>query len=201
MRTVTCHVAAARGKANRATGAGSRRINISSTWYSYTLSLSARYGFGMSHRSSRKKRLRNATCQMRNPTLRTPPPPFLPKKIPPWPTSKQCMCGRIPNLGAMERNNSENLTSSLEDLQPHLSLCSTAVFPVSSSIEANFYDMAWLESGLCLFASRSAPPAVLLARRFAFSRSCSSLAARLASLSLRSFSRRRALDSNSCQSP
>ena len=58
-----------------------------------------------------------------------------------------------------------------------------------------------LEPGRTLFGSRSVP-ADPLARRLAFSRSCSScLTARRASLSLRSFSRRRAFDSNSCQSP
>ena len=57
------------------------------------------------------------------------------------------------------------------------------------------------ESGFTLFGSLSTPTEVL-ARLFAFSRSCSSCRTALrASLSLRSFSRRSALDSNSCQSP
>ena len=61
--------------------------------------------------------------------------------------------------------------------------------------------VSWLELGRILFVSLSAP-ADPLPGLFAFSRLCSSARTNLlASLSLRSFSRRRALDSNSCQSP
>ena len=61
--------------------------------------------------------------------------------------------------------------------------------------------LPWLELGLGLFDSLSAVMEPL-ARLFAFSFSCSSSrTALLASWFLRSFSFRRALDSNSCQSP